>query len=136
MKGIHDVAWDASGHAPVIVQDAGTGAVLALACMDRAALATTLSTGWATYHSPPGTPAGCAAAGPRQMITAVHLACDGRAILLQVQPAGPLCQTVAATCFAAALSAEATLPDPTRMSSPTETFDVSIAWSSEAAEGA
>ncbi|OIO89769.1 MAG: hypothetical protein AUK03_13925 [Anaerolineae bacterium CG2_30_64_16] len=136
MKGIHDVAWDASGHAPVIVQDAGTGAVLALATMDRAALATTLSTGRATYHSPPGAPAGCAAIGPLQMITAVRLACDGRAILLQVQPAGPLCQTKAATCFAATLSAEAAPADPTRMSSPTETFDVSIAWSPEAAEGA
>ncbi|PKO21476.1 MAG: phosphoribosyl-AMP cyclohydrolase [Chloroflexi bacterium HGW-Chloroflexi-1] len=136
MKGIHDVAWDASGHAPVIVQDTGTGAVLALAYMDRAALATTLSTGWATYHSPPGTGAGCAATGPLQMITAVRLGCDGRTILLQVQPAGPLCQTEADTCFAAALSAEAAPPDPTRMSSPTEPFDISIAWSSEAAEGA
>jgi len=136
MKGINDVVWDASGHAPIIVQDAGTAAVLALATMDRTALATTLSTGWATYHSPPGTPAGCAATGPLQMITAVRLACDGRAILLQVQPAGPLCQTEAATCFAAVLSAEAAAPDATRGSSPAEAYDIGIAWSSEAAEGA
>lgn len=66
MKGIGDVIWDARGCAPVVVQDASTGAVLALDVMDRAALTATLATGRATYHQPPqAVQRSCASAGPR-----------------------------------------------------------------------
>jgi phosphoribosyl-ATP pyrophosphohydrolase/phosphoribosyl-AMP cyclohydrolase len=143
MQGINDVVWDAHGRVPVIVQDAGTQTVLALGIMDRAALVTTLATGKATYRTPDIDPRGCAANGPLQMVTAVHLACDGRSILLKVQPAGPLCQTGAATCFEAVLSAEAAssrerqvLRDRRVLLSEPSEDEVAILWSPEAAEGA
>ncbi len=136
MKEIADVAWDGDGRAPVIVQDAGTGAVLALDTLDRAALAETLATGRATYWVPAdGTAGGCAAAGPLQMLTAAYLACDGRAILLQVQPAGPLCQEGGVTCFGETLTL--TQPDGVRHGWAGSAADpLEIRWSREAAEGA
>ncbi len=136
MKKIEDVIWDAQGRVPVIVQDAGSGAVLALDTMDRKALGVTLSTGRATYWVPEdGTAATCAASGPLQMVTAVCLACDGRSILLRVQSAGPLCETGAATCFEASLSAASAAA---RGAGARETAGDSapIQWSSEAAQGA
>ena len=136
MRGIEDVVWDAQGLVPVIVQDAGSDAVLALDVMDRQALATTLATGWATYRVPTdGTTGGCAAGGPPQMVTAIRLACDGRAILLKVQPAGPLCRHTAAGCFEETLSAGPAGPAAdARAATAAET--VVIQWLPEAAEGA
>jgi len=134
MKGISAVVWNARGRVPVIVQDAGTGAVLALDTMDRAALVATLSTGQATYWVPDDDSLrGCAANGPQQMVTAVHLACDGRSLLLKVQPSGPLCQTGAITCFETVLSADA---GDSRSAGFPGGDDVIIQWSPEAAEGA
>jgi phosphoribosyl-AMP cyclohydrolase len=133
VKSIADVVWDPTGRAPVIVQDAGTGAVLALESMDRASLAQTLATGWAAY-TPAAEPAGgrCAAAGPRQMVTALYLACDGRALLLHAQPAGPLCQrTGAASCFSEALTAPTGAPSRRGLLEQD-----GILWSAEAAQGA
>lgn len=136
MKGIEDVAWDERGLVSVVVQDAGSGAVLALDVMDRQALAATLATGWATYWVPAdGTMGGCAAGGPPQMVTAVYLACDGRAILLKVQPAGPLCRRNTVGCFEEILSAGDVAPAAdARTITPADT--VLIRWLPEAAEGA
>jgi phosphoribosyl-AMP cyclohydrolase len=136
MQGIDSVVWDARGLVPVIVQDAGSGAVLALDAMDHQALVTTLATGWATYWVPTdGTMRGCAAGGPPQMVTAVHLACDGRAILLKVQPSGLLCRHNATGCFEAVLAAERVAPAAAeRAVGPADT--IVIQWLSEAAEGA
>lgn len=133
MKTIEDIAWDEHGQAPVIVQDVGTGAVLAMATMDRAALAQTLATGWATYAVPAeGNAGSCAAAGTVQMLTAAYVACDGRAILLQVQPAGPLCRTGATSCFYEPLMAATPQMAPHRSALTT----TDIVWSPEAAQGA
>ncbi len=140
MKGLQDVVWDAGGRVPVVVQDAGTGAVLALDTMDRGGLAATLATGQATYWVPnDGTAGGCAAAGPLQMLTAAFLACDGRAILLQVQSAGPVCRRSAAgSCFGDVLSLETRLDRGLRSArrGREAADEVPIHWSPEAAEGA
>jgi phosphoribosyl-AMP cyclohydrolase len=140
MKGLQDVRWDADGRVPVVVQDASSGAVLALDTMDRAGLATTFATGLATYWLPgDGTAGGCAAAGPLQMLTAAFLACDGRAILLQVQAAGPVCrQNATGSCFGEVLSLEASPSQGGRPESRANRAadEVMIRWSPQAAEGA
>ncbi|MBM4459836.1 MAG: phosphoribosyl-AMP cyclohydrolase [Chloroflexi bacterium] len=134
MKSINDVVWDPAGLAPVIVQDAGSGAVLALAKMDRPGLAVTLATGRPAYWKAEGEhTAGCAG-HTLQMITAVRLACDGRAILLRVQSAGPVCRTGSPTCFEETLTAE--IATRRRRDASRLAQDAVVQWSAEAAEGA
>jgi phosphoribosyl-ATP pyrophosphohydrolase/phosphoribosyl-AMP cyclohydrolase len=97
------VRWDALGVVPVVVQDAGTGTILAFDAMDRPALLETIRSGFAVFwhpdEAPPGPVGRCAADGPRQMVIGARLACDGRAVLLRVQPAGPVCRQGPASCF-------------------------------------
>jgi phosphoribosyl-ATP pyrophosphohydrolase/phosphoribosyl-AMP cyclohydrolase len=134
MKSINDVVWDRAGLAPVIVQDAGSGAVLALAKMDRPGLAATLATGRPAYWKADGERTENCAGDTLQMITAVRLACDGRAILLRVQPAGPVCRTGSPTCFEEALTAE--IATSRRRGASRLAGDAVVQWSAEAAEGA
>lgn len=141
MKTIQDVVWDPEGRVPVIVQDAGSSAVLALAYMDRAALAETLSTGQAKYWVPEdgadGAQPGGIAENSLQMITALHLACDGQAILLHVQPAGPICSDGWSSCFHDELTAEAELLQTGDVGFARAPLpEIEIQWSPEAAEGA
>ena len=137
MKGIGAVEWDAAGCVPVVVQDAGSGIVLALARMDRAALTTTLATGRAHYWTDEdGTLGGCTASGAPQMVTEVRIACDGRSLVIQVQPAGAIRRTGNAMCFEEELSAEANSHTAERLDASLAAMDdVAIRWSREAAEG-
>lgn len=95
------VKYDAQGLAPAIVQDAESGRVLMLAYMNRAALELTLSTGethfWSRsrgemWHKG-------ATSGNVQRVVELRLDCDGDAILVRVQAAGPACHTGAVSCF-------------------------------------
>lgn len=95
------VRWDAQGLAPAVVQDAATGDVLTVAYMDRTALRLTLATGethfWSRsrreiWHKG-------RTSGHTQAVVAVHLDCDGDALLVRVHPHGPACHTGADTCF-------------------------------------
>jgi len=95
------MSFDERGLVPAIVQDAGTGAVLMLAYMDREAVEATLRTREVHFHSrsrgrlwKKGDTSG----------NVLHLAdlrldCDGDALLVEVHPAGPACHTGSATCF-------------------------------------
>lgn len=137
MKGIEDVVWDAQGRVLVIVQDAGSRRVLAIGQMDRAALTTSLTSGQATYWTPDDEAiGGCASAGTLQMVTGACLACDGRAVLLSVQPAGPLCRSGAASCFEEVLSLEAARVGGVRVAGAGREEATDIRWLPEAAEGA
>ncbi len=95
------VKYDAQGLAPAIVQDAESGRVLMLAYMNRAALELTLATGethfWSRsrgemWHKG-------ATSGNVQRVVELRLDCDGDAILVRVQAAGPACHTGAVSCF-------------------------------------
>jgi phosphoribosyl-ATP pyrophosphohydrolase/phosphoribosyl-AMP cyclohydrolase len=90
-----------TGLAPAIVQDVRTGRVLMLAWMDRPAWDFTLKTGLATFWSRSRQEQWVkgATSGNVQRIKAVSLDCDGDAILLRVDPAGPACHTGATSCF-------------------------------------
>ena len=95
------VSFDDRGLVPAIVQDAGTGAVLMLAYMDREALAATLRTREVHFHSRSRGRLWKKGETSGNVLHLVDLAldCDADALLVKAHPAGPVCHTGAATCF-------------------------------------
>ena len=98
---IDSMSFDERGLVPAIVQDAGTGAVLMLAYMDREALEATVRTREVHFHSrsrgrlwKKGE-----TSGNILHLVDLRLDCDGDALLVEVHPAGPSCHTGSATCF-------------------------------------
>lgn len=84
-----------------VAQQRGTGEVLMVAWMDDEALRRTLSTRRATYwsrsrqdHWVKGE-----TSGHTQRVHEVRLDCDGDAVLLVVEQAGPACHTGERSCF-------------------------------------
>jgi phosphoribosyl-ATP pyrophosphohydrolase/phosphoribosyl-AMP cyclohydrolase len=95
------VKYDEHGLAPAVVQDAVSEKVLMLAYMNQEALDLTLRSGethfWSRsrkeiWHKG-------ATSGNIQRVVELRLDCDGDAILVQVNPAGPACHTGAESCF-------------------------------------
>jgi len=93
--------FDANGLVTAVAQDAETGQVLMVAHMSRDALRRTLETGYAWYWSRSrgrlwrkGEES-----GHTQRVTAAEADCDGDAVLLHVEPAGPACHTGHRSCF-------------------------------------
>jgi len=91
------------GLVTAVVQDAGTAEVLMVAHMNRDAYEATLVTRRATFWSrsrerlwQKGE-----TSGNSMRIIQVRLDCDGDAVLLLVEPAGPACHTGARSCFIA-----------------------------------
>jgi phosphoribosyl-ATP pyrophosphohydrolase/phosphoribosyl-AMP cyclohydrolase len=98
------LAWvKMDGLLPAVVQDAGTGQVLMLGYMDRAALEATLADGFATFFSRSkgrlwrkGE-----TSGNRLAVTAVLADCDDDALLVRAAPEGPICHLGTTSCFGA-----------------------------------
>jgi phosphoribosyl-ATP pyrophosphohydrolase/phosphoribosyl-AMP cyclohydrolase len=96
------LAWEKmDGLLPAAVQDAASGRLLMLGYMSREALAATLESGFATFHSrskgrlwQKGE-----TSGNRLAVRAVHEDCDGDALLVLAHPEGPTCHTGAQSCF-------------------------------------
>ncbi len=95
------LVYDERGLVPCIVQDWTTGEVLTLAYMNELALQRTRATGelhlWSRsrqelWHKG-------ATSGNTQAVRALRVDCDGDAILVLVEPAGPACHTGERTCF-------------------------------------
>ena len=98
---IDGISFDKRGLVPAIVQDAGTGAVLMLAYMDREAFAATLRTREVHFHSRSRArlwKKGETSGNVLHLVD-LRLDCDGDAVLVEVHPAGPACHTGRATCF-------------------------------------
>jgi phosphoribosyl-ATP pyrophosphohydrolase/phosphoribosyl-AMP cyclohydrolase len=96
-----DIAWDADGLAPCVVQDWATGEVLTLAYMNAEALALTQERGETTFWSRSrgelwhkG-----ATSGHTQAVRGLRYDCDADAILALVEPHGPACHTGERSCF-------------------------------------
>jgi len=92
------------GLLPAVVQHAGTGAVLMLGCMNRAALERTLAERRVTFFSrtrgrlwTKGETSGHFIA-----LESIAIDCDRDALLVTGRPAGPVCHTGAADCFGGA----------------------------------
>lgn len=98
---IAQVAFNADGLAPVIVQQWDTHEVLMLAWVDAEALRRTLTSGRATYWSRSRQEYWRKGdtSGHIQVVREARLDCDGDAILLVVAQTGPACHTGTRTCF-------------------------------------
>lgn len=101
------VKFDSAGLVPAIAQQQGTGRVLMLAWMDEEAMRATMETRRATYFSRSRGQLWVKGetSGHTQQVLEVRLDCDGDAILLIVDQAGPACHTGADSCFDTGASA-------------------------------
>ncbi len=99
---VDEVAYDAAGLVPAVVQDAAEGTVLTVAYMDREALARTLATGrtWFWSRSRQEYWQKGETSGDRQFVREVRLDCDGDALVVVVDQHGRgACHTGDWTCF-------------------------------------
>jgi phosphoribosyl-ATP pyrophosphohydrolase/phosphoribosyl-AMP cyclohydrolase len=87
---------------PAIVQDAASGRVLMLAWMDAEAERLTRETGqaWFWSRSRKRLWRKGETSGNTLAVVEVRDDCDGDALLVRVEPAGPTCHTGSVTCFA------------------------------------
>jgi phosphoribosyl-ATP pyrophosphohydrolase/phosphoribosyl-AMP cyclohydrolase len=109
---INALHWDDHGLIPAIVQDAASLQVLMVAYMNAESLGRTLAIGETVFWSRSrgelwhkG-----ATSGHVQRVQQIRIDCDGDALLILVEPAGPACHTGEITCFyrdAAAFTQEA-----------------------------
>lgn len=104
--------FDQNGLIPAIVQHARSGAVLMLGYMNEEALRLTHETGLVTFWSrsrreiwQKG-----ATSGNLLRLVAIRQDCDGDALLVLAEPAGPTCHTGQESCFHRTLAGE---PQPT-----------------------
>ncbi|MCC6166164.1 MAG: phosphoribosyl-AMP cyclohydrolase [Caldilineaceae bacterium] len=95
------VRFDAAGLVAAIVQDAATHEVLMVAWMNAESLRRTLELGETVFWSRSrqeywhkG-----ATSGNMQRVVDLRVDCDGDALLIRVEPAGPACHTGAVSCF-------------------------------------
>ena len=98
---IAQVAFNADGLAPVIVQQWDTLEVLMMAWADEEALRRTLTTGRATYWSRSRRQYWRKGdtSGHVQHVRGARLDCDGDTVLLLVDQIGVACHTGTRTCF-------------------------------------
>jgi phosphoribosyl-ATP pyrophosphohydrolase/phosphoribosyl-AMP cyclohydrolase len=103
------LSWDPAGLVAGVVQDVTDGRVLMVGWLDAEALAATLGTGEVHFHSRSrgrlwrkGESSGNVLA-----LQSLAIDCDGDALLLGVEPAGPTCHRETRSCFDADGSAVA-----------------------------
>jgi phosphoribosyl-ATP pyrophosphohydrolase/phosphoribosyl-AMP cyclohydrolase len=98
---IEELKFDERGLIPAIVQDARTRQVLTLAYMNRESLARTLETQqtWFWSRSRNELWHKGETSGNTQQVVDLVPDCDGDAIVVLVEPAGPACHTGATSCF-------------------------------------
>ncbi len=103
---IDRVAFDGDGLVTAVIQDASSGRVLTVAYMNRESLTQTLATGQTWFYSRSRQELWHkgATSGNTQAVRGVVLDCDGDALLVLVDPAGPACHNGTTSCFTAVLS--------------------------------
>jgi phosphoribosyl-ATP pyrophosphohydrolase/phosphoribosyl-AMP cyclohydrolase len=100
-SAIPDIRFGSDGLAPAVVQDAADGRVLMVAWMDPEALAATVSTGEVHFHSRSRDRLWRKGETSGNVLRLVALAvdCDGDALLVTADPAGPTCHRGTRSCF-------------------------------------
>src|SRR4051812_10797497 len=101
MIDIETLRFDAAGLLPVVVQDAGSGAVLMLAYANREAIEKTLATRQAHFwsRSRQSLWRKGETSGNTLQVLEVTADCDGDALLVRALPAGPACPRGTRSCF-------------------------------------
>ncbi len=96
-----EIAFDARGLVPCIVQDWSTGEVLTLAYMNAEALRITRETGEMHFYSRSRETLWHKGetSGNTQTVKAIRYDCDADALLALVEPTGPACHTGERSCF-------------------------------------
>ncbi len=91
----------ADGLIPAIVEDAATGAVLMLGFMNEEAVAATQKSGKVTFFSRSRQKLWTKGETSGNFLNVVSITadCDNDTLLIQANPAGPVCHTGAETCF-------------------------------------
>ena len=89
MPNLPELAYNADGLVPCIVQDADTREVLMMAWMSAESLSLTLERGETVG----------ATSGNVQKVVELRYDCDADTLLALVRPAGPACHTGARSCF-------------------------------------
>jgi phosphoribosyl-ATP pyrophosphohydrolase/phosphoribosyl-AMP cyclohydrolase len=99
--GAGAVRFGADGLVPVVAQDFQDGRVLMVAYMDAEALAATIETGEVHFHSRSRGTLWRKGETSGNVLRVVDLAvdCDGDALLVSVEPAGPTCHRGTRSCF-------------------------------------
>ena len=95
------MAFDERGLVPCVVQDWRTGEVLTLAYMNAESLRLTRETGETVFFSRSRQELWHkgATSGNTQRVRAIRYDCDGDALVVLVEPAGPACHTGERSCF-------------------------------------
>lgn len=98
---LEELKFDENGLIPAVVQDARTHHVLTLAYMNRESLAITLREGRTCFYSRSRRTLWRKGetSGNVQRVVRVTADCDGDALLVEVEPAGPACHTGEESCF-------------------------------------
>ena len=119
------VNWTHDGMVPVIAQEAGTGAVLMFAWMDREALKLTVETGTAVYWSRSRKKLWHKGeeSGHVQKVIEIRLDCDEDVILLTVEQQGGIaCHTGRHSCFFQKLENSQWIIDQPILKNPEEIY--------------
>src|SRR5512137_2026894 len=95
------IKLDKMGLVPAIIQDDQTGDVLMLGYMNKESLRLTLESGEVWFYSRSRQELWHKGATSGNKLTVKSLAkdCDSDAILVRVDPAGPVCHTGSRSCF-------------------------------------
>jgi phosphoribosyl-ATP pyrophosphohydrolase/phosphoribosyl-AMP cyclohydrolase len=110
---ISKLKFDERGLIPAIVQDVRTREVLTLAYMNAESFARTVETKetWFWSRSRNALWHKGETSGNTQKVVELLLDCDGDAIVVLVDPAGPACHTGAQSCFGSARTAQLVTTD-------------------------
>ena len=100
-KMLAAIQFDPQGLVPAIAQQRGTGEVLMMAYMDRAAVIETMSTGrvcyWSRSRKAPWRKGDTS--GHIQELVELRVDCDGDTLLVEVEQTGVACHTGRHNCF-------------------------------------
>lgn len=108
---LREIAWNADGLVPAIVQDAGSSEVLMMAWMDESALLKTLETGLAHFYSRSrrrGWLKG-ETSGHVQHVESISLDCDADVLLIKARQVGGACHEGYRSCFFRRVAADGRL---------------------------
>ena len=101
MSFYDQLKFDAGGLIPAIIQEYGTGRVLMMAWMNRAALEKTIATGRTHFWSRSRRKLWMKGetSGHVQRVRDIAFDCDGDALLIQVEQTGAACHEGYRSCF-------------------------------------